>query len=495
MSNISSDNSYSNILRSTSLFGGVQVLNILISVVKSKFVAIFLGPTGIGIVSLLTSTTGLVNTITNFSLSRSSVKSIAAVNFESDPVRISKTITVLRKLVWITGSLGALGMFAFSSSLSSLTFGNEEFSIAFMWISITLLFNQMSESNIALLRGMRQLKKLAKSTLLSSLCGLLISIPIYIYLGIEGIVPVIIFSSIAALIVSYFFSRSLKIKPIKISKNEFASLSREMMVIGFFLTISSIISLSSSYGINLFIRAIGNINDVGFYNAGFTIVNSYFGVIFISLTTDYYPKLAAIANQNLKAINLMNEQSEMTLLLIAPILVVFLVFCNFIIEILYTKEFLVIENMILWASFGIYLKAISWAVGVIFISKGDTKYILLTELGSNLTLILFSMLGYQNYGLEGLGISFFISFFCMLVLTYTIVRLKYGFKYSKNFYKIVAVQLSIGLLTFVLSRFGNIEFRYMVGTLLIFLSIGYSYYKINQVIDLKNLIAKFLNKS
>ena len=483
------NNPYSNILKSTSLFGSVQALSILISIVKSKLVAIFLGPTGIGIVHLLTSTSGLVSTLTNFSINRSVVKNIAAVDAENDPVRISKTIIVLRRLIWITGTLGAFGMFIFSSSLSSMTFGNKEFSEAFAWISITLLFNQISESKIALLRGMRQLKKLAKSTLLSSFCSLIISIPIYIFFGIKGIVPVIIISSLAALLVSYYFSSTLNIKPIRIAKKEFISSSYDMLALGLSLTLSSIIALGSSYGINLLIRASGNIDDVGFFNAGFTIVNSYFGVIFISLTTDYYPKLAAIANQNIKAFKLMNEQSEMTLLLLAPVLVIFLIFCNIFIEILYTEEFLVIENMILWASFAIYLKAISWALGVIFISKGDTKYIIYTELGSNLTLILSSLIGYQNYSLEGLGIAIFLSFFCMLALTFIIVKIKYGFKYSKNFYNIVIVQFSIGLLTFILSRLGGTQFRYILGLILIILSIGYSYYKMNQVINLKKIIS------
>ena len=52
--------SYRQIMKATSLFGGVQVFQIIIAVVRSKFVAILLGPSGMGIVGLLTSTTGLV---------------------------------------------------------------------------------------------------------------------------------------------------------------------------------------------------------------------------------------------------------------------------------------------------------------------------------------------------------------------------------------------------------------------------------------------------
>ena len=50
--------SYRQIVKATSLFGGVQFFQIIISVIRSKFVAILLGPAGMGIVGLLTATTG-----------------------------------------------------------------------------------------------------------------------------------------------------------------------------------------------------------------------------------------------------------------------------------------------------------------------------------------------------------------------------------------------------------------------------------------------------
>lgn len=44
--------SYSHILKYTSLFGGVQMLNILIGLIRNKLVAVLLGPLGMGIVAL-----------------------------------------------------------------------------------------------------------------------------------------------------------------------------------------------------------------------------------------------------------------------------------------------------------------------------------------------------------------------------------------------------------------------------------------------------------
>ena len=53
-------NSYSHILKYTGLFGGVQVLGILVGLVRNKLVALILGPMGMGLLALFSSTIKLV---------------------------------------------------------------------------------------------------------------------------------------------------------------------------------------------------------------------------------------------------------------------------------------------------------------------------------------------------------------------------------------------------------------------------------------------------
>ena len=193
---------YRQIAKATSLFGGVQVFQIIITIIKSKFVAILLGPFGMGIVGLLSSTTGLITELTNFGLGTSAVRDISEANGTQDEKRISTVITVMRRLVWLTGLLGAGITLIFSPLLSQMTFGNKEYTAAFVWLSITLLLNQLSSGQLVLLQGLRKLQDLAKANVLGSLIGLIITVPLYYLLGVRGIVPVIIITSIISLIFS-----------------------------------------------------------------------------------------------------------------------------------------------------------------------------------------------------------------------------------------------------------------------------------------------------
>jgi len=203
--------SYRNVLNATSLFGGVQVINIIISLIRSKAIALLIGPLGMGIASLLVSTMELINGITNLGLERSAVKEISLANNDSNTKSVAKTISVLKKLVWLTITLGVVIMIVASPWLSEMAFGNKDQTISFIWISIALLFKQLSSSQLAILQGLRKLQYLAKANLLGNFIGLLITVPLYYFFRLDAIVPAIIISTFMSFIFTYFFSQKLEI--------------------------------------------------------------------------------------------------------------------------------------------------------------------------------------------------------------------------------------------------------------------------------------------
>ena len=66
--------SYPQILKSSSIIGGSRVLNLLIGMVRTKLVAMLLGPPGIGLVSLYQSATGLTGTLSGLGIGQSAVR-------------------------------------------------------------------------------------------------------------------------------------------------------------------------------------------------------------------------------------------------------------------------------------------------------------------------------------------------------------------------------------------------------------------------------------
>ena len=71
------DNSYEKTLKSNFLFGGIKLFQVALSVIKIKIVAVILGPTGMGLQSLMTSTLASLFQFTTFGIFQSSVRDIS----------------------------------------------------------------------------------------------------------------------------------------------------------------------------------------------------------------------------------------------------------------------------------------------------------------------------------------------------------------------------------------------------------------------------------
>ncbi len=486
--------SYRQIMKATSLFGGVQVFQIIIQVIRSKFVAVLLGPGGIGIMGLLTATLELIGRLTNFGLGTSAIKDIAGANSTGDEIRISTVASVLRRLVWITGIIGAIITIILSPWLSQITFGNRNYTLAFIWVSITLLFNQLSTGQLVILQGMRKLQYLAKANLLGSALGLIITVPLYYILGIDGIVPGIIVTSLITLSLSWYFSKKIKIEPVRVSRITVIAEGKTMLFMGFMISLSGLISLGASYIVRIYISNNGGIEQVGLYNSGFVIINTYVGLVFTAMAKDYYPRLSAVAHSNKLCKQTINQQAELAVLILAPILIIFIVFINWVVILLYSTKFIAVNGMIKWAALGILFRAASWSIGYILLAKGAGKIFFFNELICNIYLLAFNLLGYYYMGLTGLGISFVISYFLYFWQVFWLSKIKFEFSFDSPFINIFVIQFLLVLTSFIIVKFIGNPYGYFAGCILIIMSSWYSFKELDKRVGLKALIISKFNK-
>lgn len=481
-------------MKATSIFGGVQVFTIIVSIIRSKFIAVLLGPAGMGIAGLLNSTTGLINGLTNFGLGTSAVKDVAAANATGDDTRIATVVTVLRRWVWITGVLGALVTLIFSHWLSLLTFGNADYTVAFTWLAVTLLFLQLTTGQLVVLQGLRKLAYLAKANMTGSLMGLFISVPIYYFYGVSGIVPALILSSVTAFLLAWYFSHKVTIQPVNVTRAQTAEEGRGMLKMGLILSLTSLIALGVSYIVRIFISHTGGVAQVGLYNAGFAIVNTYVGLVFTAMGTDYYPRLSGVVHDRKKTNQAINQQAEVAILILAPIIIIFLVLINWVVIVLYSNKFVGVNGMIHWAALGILFKAVSWSIAFILLAKGASKLFFWNELITNFYLLAFNLFFYRYYGLDGLGFSFLLTYFFYVIQVYLVARVKYAFAFDASFYKVFGIQLALGVAAFVVVKTTVSPINYIFGTLIIISSSLYSLWELDSRIDLYSLIKQLKNK-
>ena len=197
------DDSYGHILKYTSIFGGVQGLNILISLVRNKIVALLLGPSGMGLISLFNSTIQLLSQATNLGISFSAVRNVSELFDAGDEARITHFIKVVRAWSLLTGLFGMLLCIVIGPMLSDFTFSWGNHTLHFVLLSPLVALLAITGGETAILKGARQLKSLAAIQVYSILAALIITIPIYYFFGQAGIVPVMVLMGLATLLLTF----------------------------------------------------------------------------------------------------------------------------------------------------------------------------------------------------------------------------------------------------------------------------------------------------
>ena len=196
---------YRKILRATTIFGGVQGITIISSLVKSKFLAILIGTSGYGIYGVLNTIVDLIKQVSGLGIETSGVKFLADLDENADKSDYQRNSSLILKLSFLLGFIGMLIAIIFSPFLSFLVYKQMSKWYIFIFISIAILFKQLVSSNNAIFQGSDKLLFLAKSNLYSNLVGLIFTLPLFYFFKTDAIIPSIVIISLINFIISYFF--------------------------------------------------------------------------------------------------------------------------------------------------------------------------------------------------------------------------------------------------------------------------------------------------
>ncbi|GJQ07398.1 O-antigen translocase [Capnocytophaga cynodegmi] len=478
---------YRQVLKSTGLFAGSQIVIAIIGLLRSKVIALWLGTTGFGIFSLLNTPIQLIASITGLGLTTSAVRDIALAKNSNDSQQVGRSYAILNKWTWLSGLLGVIFTIIVSPTLSHWSFGNYQHTFTFLYLSIVLLLIALSNAQLAYLRGTRHISASINSSILGPFLGLSLSIPLYYFLRERGIGIAILASAFVTLFSTSIFFRKVSVPRVEISWKQALVEGKGMVRLGIVMALGGLISQLVAYLIILVIRTLGDMNEVGLYNAGYSLTTQYVGLIFSSILVDYFPRLSAVNDDNLKLKNVANQQGEITILLLSPFLLFFILTLPFIIKILFSSDFLEVVTFARFMAFGMFFRALSWIISFIPGAKGDNKMFLIFEILSSVIYFLLSYLGYLFWGLMGLGIAFLIQYIIYWAVIYIISNRRYNYSIGRAFFRIIVVQLFF-ISTGVFSIYYYSGYYNCIPILVFFISL---YYSLNELNKRTNIIQFF----
>ncbi len=398
--------SYGQILKSSSIIGGTTGINYLIGMVRTKVVAGLLGTSGVGLVGIYLSITGTLASLAGLGIGSSGVREIAEAEGSGDEARMVATVKTLRRVCWLTGLLGWLLSAAAAWPLSRWAFGNDGHGWAIALLGLTILFGSISAGQTALLQGIRRIGDLARIQVIAAVLGTFVTLGLYGWLREDGIVPVLISSAAIQLLVSWYFARKILPCHVVQSWKETFHRSKNLMSLGLAFMWSGLLGSFFALGIRaLIVRELG-LDANGIYQAAWGVSGMFAGFILGAMGADFYPRLTAAANDHATVNRLVNEQTEIGVLLALPGLVGTMAFAPGLMHFFYSAKFLPGAELLPWFVLGISGQIISWPMGFILLAKGEKTWFAATETVAHVLKFAFGASLLYRMGLLGPAIAY-----------------------------------------------------------------------------------------
>lgn len=465
---------YKEIFKSTFLFAFVRIFQMLIGIVRNKLVAVILGPSGIGILQIFEKTTELIKKGAGLGISQSALRDLSVAKNTGDEKKFSATYTAVKRVNLFTGSLGVIVTIILSPLLSEWTCGDSNHTVAYLCLSILVFFNIVSEIQLSILKGVRFQRALAYASIAGSLCGLFVSVPIYYIWDADGIVPAMIIHSIVNFVVTNFFVRRINYIECHQTLKQTFALAKPMVRVGIILVFVGVLDSLFAVILSSFLRHYGGFETVGFYQAGHTLVHSYFGIIVTSLAMDYYPRVSAVNNDNVKVADEYNKQTQIGLLCILPLASIFVYLAPIIIKLLYTSEFTSVIQFVDYAIIGAVFAVVAECLRIILVAKQFAKLYAAISLILKAILLPLYMVMFVNFNLLGLGIAYLIDNFVQ-VATYSLLnKRRYSIILSVESISLLAITIISIILMHLVRIIPNTTLSLIAGAICMLVILGFT---------------------
>lgn len=465
---------YGQILKSSALVGGSSVINIAIGIVRTKAMALLLGPAGFGLIGLYSSIVDLTQSIAGLGINSSGVRQIAEAAGTGDTERIGRTAAVLRRTSIGLGLVGAVLVIVFSSQVSALTFGSRKYAAAVSLLSIAVFFKLVSGGQGALIQGMRRIADLARMNVFGALFGLILAVPLVYFFRERGIVPALIGVAGMTIFTSWWYSRKIRVPRPHVTAREVRQEAAPLLKLGIAFMASGLMTMGGAYVVRVLILRTLGLEATGLYQSAWTLGGLYVGFILQAMGADFYPRLTAVANNNDECNRLVNEQTRVGLLLAGPGVIATLTFTPLVLSMFYSAKFLGAVEILRWICVGATMQVISWPMGFIMVAKGRQNLFVWSDIAWTVVYVLLAWVGVRLFGVKGAGIAFFGSYAFHVGLIYPIARRLSQFRWSiENKY---TAALFLTLIAAVFCAFYTVppSMAIPLGTIVVMLSFIYS---------------------
>lgn len=436
--------SYRRILKTSSIIGGASVVNISIGLVRVKILAVLLGPTGIGLASLYTGLMSTATAVGSMGIGTVGTRQIAEALAQEDQRALAVARRAIFWCAFLLAGTGALIVWTFRTVLAVKVLGGPEYSAQVGWLALGVALSVAGASQGALIQGMRRIGDMARLTVYGAVLNTALGAALLWRWGHAGLVAYVLAVPLASFLLGHWFvSRLPKANFGDISIQDMARQWESLLRLGIPFMGAGLVGAL----VQLWIRVeVGNnlgADALGHFQAAWTISMNYIGFVLGAMAADYYPRLTGVINDHEAATRLVNEQTEIALLLSAPVFIVMMGLAPSVIHLLYSAEFSPAVELLRWQILGDVLKVASWPLGFVLLAAGNGKAFFWTETAA-LAVMGGLIAGFSSsIGLKITGIAFLMCYAVLLPLVYFSAKRRINFHWTSTSAQLIIITFTL----------------------------------------------------
>lgn len=451
---------------------------------------------GLGVSSQLITINNFMIFLGTLGIPTGLAKNISQWEIENEKIKIAKVLGSSIILIILIGIFISINIVLFNDYLSVLLFGDNQYNILIILISLSFPFASLCAILESYLRGLKNFSFYVKLSIIFNIISLIISgLLVYIY-GVSGVAIAIFVSSIIGLLIYIYYLNKKKILYIVFPKN-----IHEFFSDGFKNLLSwGVASLIIGFSDNLTLLTIRSIiiNNAGLeangiYQVVVSISNNYISVFFMAVSIYIIPVFAGIKIKS-ELNNEINTFFRLTIFIILPIISFTFIFREILIVLLYSSEFISASKLFIYSFLGDFFKALSWVLGVWLIPFNKLRSWIIIGVLYNINYLLFFLFFYfiLDFSIESTVIGYMITNIITFVINYFYLIKKNDFTFKLENQISLWSSLIILLILIVISDF-NIIWGYIIiaPVILIWLYINITK---EEYLNIKNNLIQNLSK-
>jgi PST family polysaccharide transporter len=420
--------SYDKIFRSLLVIGGASVVNVLVGLLKTKAVAVLLGPLGVGQIGLYQSLMATVSAV--FSLGTSTAGTRRVAETRDQPQMIGLVRTSLQSGTAILAVVGAIVTLALRERVSVYLFGDASHAADMAWVAVGVAMTIAAGSQTALLNGLQKIGDLARVTIVSSVVAAAAGVAAVAAFGQAGAIFFVLAAPAAVLACGHWYVRKLPRATVDTPEG---GVLREWSTLGKLGAAFMLSGLAGSMA-QLLVRTMVSkqlgADALGQFQAAWTIGMTYIGFVLTAMGTDFYPRLTASMGDRRLACQLVNQQTEVALLVSGPFCLIMMGLTPEIVHLLYSRQFGDAGSLLRWQIIGDIFKLASWPLGFVLLATGGGRSFLITELCVNVVFVLVTWVALPYVGLQATAHGFVCMYVLLLPMVYFVGRSVIGFRWE-----------------------------------------------------------------